>query len=622
MPYIPEDVIQQILDTADIVEVISEFLPLKRRGSNYVTLSPFKEETNPSFYVSPSKQIFKDFSSGKGGNVITFLMELEGMTFTEAVRWLAERYGIPLRWEKGEITSTYQEKERLYIIMRYAMQFYERCLQLAPEVQHYLQQRGISKQAIQHFHLGYAPNAADAFVKAALQQQFQREVLIESGLALRSGIQLKDFLRDRVVFPIRDRTGQVIGFAGRLLKDHPQLPKYINLGDTPIYQKSKVLYGLYENKEGILRQQSVWLVEGYFDVITLWQHGYRCAVATCGTALSKEHAAMIKRLAKKVVLLYDGDEAGKKAVLRILPLLVSKGLSIEVVLLPAGEDPDSFLKKEGKEAFEAYLKCHTKHFLTFFLEQQGAIEKLHQHPERLTEAIYNVATLLMEVPDVIQRKLYIEQSAQHLKVVPTLIEQALQLQWRQKQKQQQRLQRRHSLSLPTASLPPPQNHEKELLRLLFNYFDHHLDEHTTVLDFLGETLRKVQFQNPQFEQLRKKFFALIDQGVQNPIAVLVQDEALGSLVQSLLFFPYQLSQNWKQQEITVPEHDKPLAKTIENALLHYHFALVKQLLQQSQEQIKLCEQTGDREGMQRCMQVYLNAFKRLQELANRLSISV
>ena len=375
---ISQKTIDKIFSTIRVEEIIGEYVQLKRAGSNFKGLSPFHEEKTPSFVVSPSKQIWKDFSSGKGGTAITFLMEIEGFTYPEALRHAAKKYGIEIEEDQVEYSEEQKkaqsEREILYKIHEVANTFFQENLWETEEGKtialSYFKERELHDDIIKKFQLGYSPEKKNAFTEYALAKGYEKEILEKSGISIfpensPSGI---DRFRERVIFPIHSFSGRVLGFGARILKSNVKTAKYLNSQETEIYHKSNVLYGLNQSKQAISRENLCLLVEGYMDVISLHQSGIENVVASSGTALTKEQIKLIKRLTENVTILFDGDAAGIKASFRSIDMLLSEGMNIRVVLFPDGDDPDSFARKNPRDFVEDFIKNQAKDFIDFKAE--------------------------------------------------------------------------------------------------------------------------------------------------------------------------------------------------------------------------------------------------------------
>ncbi|HTD42244.1 MAG TPA: DNA primase, partial [Mucilaginibacter sp.] len=369
---ITKTTIDRIMEAIDIVEVVGEFVQLKKRGANYVGLSPFSNERTPSFTVSPAKGIFKDFSSGKGGSAVTFLMELEKFTYPEALKWLANKYSIEVEEtvEAFENKEEENHRESLMIVSAYAAKFFHESLLESDEGQSiglsYFKERGFSNDTIKKFELGYSPDQWEAFSAKAIKEGYQEEFLVESGLSVkRDNGTLYDRYRGRVMFPIHGFTGRVIAFGGRTLKTDKNVPKYVNSPESEIYHKSNVLYGLYFAKKAIRDEDNCYLVEGYADVLSVHQAGIENVVASSGTSLTVEQIRTLSKLTQNITILYDGDSAGIKAAIRGLDIVIEQGLNVNVVLFPDGHDPDSYVRSVGTNAFKTYIDKNSKDFIDF-----------------------------------------------------------------------------------------------------------------------------------------------------------------------------------------------------------------------------------------------------------------
>jgi len=366
--------IQEVMNRADVVDVVGQFVRLKKRGSNYIANCPFHNEKTPSFAVSPAKGIYKCFGCGKAGNVVTFVQDHEKLTYPEAIRWLADYYKITL--EETERTPEQQQhqlaEEGLRILNEYAATYFHETLLNTEEGQaigmSYFKQRGYRKDIIERFRLGYNPEQSDSFYKAAIQKGYQAEILDRAGLVKdRNGMHY-DVYRGRVIFPIQSMTGRILGFGARILKANEKSPKYINTPENELYVKSRVLYGMYQSRQSIGKQDECFLVEGYTDVISLHQGGVENVVSSSGTSLTEDQLRLIGQLTKNLTILYDGDAAGVKAALRGLDMALGQSFNVQLVLLPEGEDPDSFIQKNGASKFHEYVKGHKQDVISFRLE--------------------------------------------------------------------------------------------------------------------------------------------------------------------------------------------------------------------------------------------------------------
>jgi len=421
--------VDRILDTARIEEVVSDFVSLKRRGANYIACCPFHHEKTPSFSVSPTKGIYKCFGCGKAGSVVSFVMEHEQMSYVEALKYLGQKYGIEVK-EKEETQEDIQQRlhhESLLIVNDFAQKFYtEQLLKTEEGIAiglSYFKERGFTDETINKFLLGYAPNKRREFTHNAQRKGYKKEHLVEVGLTIEreeSG-ELLDRFYERVMFPIRSISGKVIAFGGRKLRTDKEIAKYINSPESAVYVKNKVLYGIYEAKQAIAKEQKCYLVEGYTDVISFHQAGVENVVASSGTSLTTGQIQLIKRFTNKVTVLYDGDWAGIKASLRGIDMLLEEGLEIKVALFPDGEDPDSFARSHTREELMHFLANNEEDFISF--KQRLLAQELNKDPLQRAKLIGEVVNSIAVIPDAIVRAVYIEQTAAKLNIKEELLQQ-------------------------------------------------------------------------------------------------------------------------------------------------------------------------------------------------------
>lgn len=426
MSKIPPHIIDDIMQTARIEEVIGEFVNLKRAGSNLKGLSPFTDEKTPSFVVSPAKQIFKCFSTSKGGSVVTFLMEKEHFSYPEALRWLADKYGIQIPEDEpatAEELAAITERESLHIINEFAKTHFMYNLHETEEGAavglSYFEERGFRKDIIQKFQLGYCLNVSDDFTKAAQKKGYKLEYLEKVGLVKSKDDRHFDFFRGRVMFPIHSVSGRVLGFGGRTLITDKKIAKYFNSPESIIYNKSEILYGLHFSKGDIIKYDNCFLCEGYTDVISMFQAGIQNVVSSSGTSLTKDQIKLIRRYTQNITILYDGDAAGIKASFRGIDLILEEGMNVKVVLFPEGEDPDSYSKKASTTELENYIKEHTQDFISFkadILLKDGEADPI-KRAELIREIVHSVAL----IPDQITRQVYLQQIASQFDISEQII---------------------------------------------------------------------------------------------------------------------------------------------------------------------------------------------------------
>lgn len=410
---ISKSTIDTVFETARVEEVIGDFVNLKRAGSNFKGLSPFSEERSPSFMVSPAKGIWKDFSSGKGGNSVAFLMEHEKFTYPEAIRYLAKKYNIEIE----ETEQTEQEKantdirESMYLVSEFANTYFHDTLLNSEEGKaigySYFKERGFTNETITKFSLGYSPEAWDAFTKEALGKGYKLEFLESTGLTIPRDDRPFDRFKGRVMFPIQSMSGRVLGFGGRILTNDKKAAKYLNSPESELYHKSKVLYGIFQAKQAIAKLNNCFLVEGYTDVIQFNQAGIENVVASSGTALTPDQIRLINRLTKNITVLFDGDAAGLRASIRGIDLILEEGMNVKVCTFPDGEDPDSFAKKTSYDELVLYLENNAKDFIQF--KASLLMNEAKNDPIKKADLIRDMVVSISKIPDRIQREIYIQE---------------------------------------------------------------------------------------------------------------------------------------------------------------------------------------------------------------------
>jgi DNA primase len=412
---ISRSTIDQVFETARVEEVIGDFVHLKKAGSNFKGLSPFSEERSPSFMVSPVKQIWKDFSSGKGGTVVSFLMEHEHFTYPEAIKYLAKKYNIEIEEtvQSDEQKQEADERESMYLVSEFASKYFENILHNTNQGKaiglSYFKERGFTEETIKKFHLGYALDEWQAFTDQAIKKGYQLEFLEKTGLTIVKEEKQFDRFKGRVLFPIHSMSGRVLGFGGRILAANKNAAKYLNSPESDIYHKSKVLYGIYHAKQSIAKDDNCYLVEGYTDVIQFYQKGIKNVVSSSGTALTPDQIRLVNRLTKNITVLFDGDTAGIRASLRGIDLILEQGMNVKVCTFPDGEDPDSFAKQNTFEELTLYLQENAKDFIAY---KAGLLmEDAKNDPVKKAGLIRDMVTSISKIPDRIQKEIYVQECA-------------------------------------------------------------------------------------------------------------------------------------------------------------------------------------------------------------------
>ncbi|WP_372937243.1 DNA primase [Seonamhaeicola sp.] len=412
---ISQSSIDQVFETARVEEVIGDFVNLKKAGSNFKGLSPFSDERTPSFMVSPVKQIWKDFSTGKGGNVVAFLMEHEHFTYPEAIKYLAKKYNIEIEEteQTNEQKEAANERESLYLVSEFANKYFQNILHKTDQGKSiglsYFKERGFTDETIKKFDLGYSLDEWQAFTDEALKKGYQLEFLEKTGLTIVKPDKHFDRFKGRVMFPIKSMSGRVLGFGGRILVNDKKAAKYLNSPESDIYHKSKVLYGIYNAKQSIAKEDNCYLVEGYTDVIQFHQTGITNVVSSSGTALTSEQIRLINRLTKNITVLFDGDAAGMRASLRGIDLILEQGMNVKVCTFPEGEDPDSFAKQNTLEELSLYLENNAKDFIQF--KASILHEDSKEDPIKKAETVRDIVNSISKIPDRIKKEIYIQECA-------------------------------------------------------------------------------------------------------------------------------------------------------------------------------------------------------------------
>ena len=412
---ISKETIDKVFEFARVEEVISDFIALKKTGANFKGLSPFTNEKTPSFIVSPSKQIWKDFSSGKGGNVIAFLMEHEQFNYPESIRYLANKYNIEIieTNDKNENSEERNKRESLFIINSFAQEYFQNVVLKEVDVKNYLKERGLSDSTIVNFNIGFSPNKKNSFYKNASEKGFSIDYLIETGLVISNENNHIDRFRGRIMFPIKSISGRVIGFGGRIIDSNKKIAKYINSPESKIYNKSKTLYGIYESKQFIVKNDVCFLVEGYMDVVQLHEHGIKNVLATSGTSLTKDQIILIKRLTSNIIILFDGDQAGLSASMRSIDMILEEGLNVKICQFPDGEDPDSFVKKYKHDKMIEYIDQESKDLIDFIISVNNEFEK---DEDKKVDLIKSILKSISLIPDLLKQDVYIKKLSSVLSI--------------------------------------------------------------------------------------------------------------------------------------------------------------------------------------------------------------
>lgn len=620
--------IDEIKNQMDIVDVVGDFVTLKKSGSSYKALSPFTAEKTPSFYVVPSKQIFKDFSSGKGGDAITFVMEIDGLSYVEALRYLAKKYGIEIKEEvkTDEQMANQNKRESLYILLNFAKEFFIDKLHNSEEGKNigltYFKERAFTDATIQNFELGYSIDDWTALMEAAEKKNYNQELLEEAGLVIVGDNRTYDRFRSRVMFPIHNVTGKTIAFGARTLSKDKKQPKYLNSPETELYNKSKVLYGLFQSKQAIRKEDNCFLVEGYTDVISMHQAGVENVVSSSGTALTIDQVKLIKRYTNNVTVLFDGDEAGIRASMRGIDMLLEGDLNVRAVVMPEGEDPDSYSRKLNVSAFRNFLESEAKDIIQFktqlFLEEAGT------DPVKRAAIIKDIVTSIAKISDPVKRAVYIKECSSLMGISEDVLisEQNKILFDRRKTDQGSR----HIVDQAQAILEQEEQEEeldvlkiieiqeKESIRVLLTYGKVEIpgqdETNMQLARYFLEEADEINFSNPTYNRILDVFKSKLAEGEIVDSSYFIQhgDEQMKRVAVDLITSPYEVSTNWEDKyKIHVPKETEMLKDVTLTNILRLKFRIVQHLLEEEHKKLKDAKETEEIDRM-------LDDIKHLKEI--------
>ncbi|MEO9869103.1 DNA primase [Ekhidna sp.] len=612
--------IEEIKNRIDIVEVVEDFVSLKRSGSSYKALSPFANEKTPSFYVVPSKGIFKDFSSGKGGDAITFVMEVDGLSYIEALRYLAGKYGIEVKEEEqsDEAMEAQNKRESLFIVLNYANEYFQEVLHHSEEGKSiglsYFKERGFTDETIKKFELGYTKEIWDGLLNEATQKGYNKDLLSEAGLIIDKDGKTYDRFRSRVMFPIHNVSGKTIAFGGRKLSSTDKSAKYINSPETELYFKSKVLYGMYQSKNAVRKEDNCYLVEGYTDVISMHQAGIENVVASSGTALTEDQVKLIRRYSENVTVIFDGDQAGIKASMRGIDLLLEGDLNVKAVALPDGADPDSYAKELGAAGFREYVTEEAQDIIRF--KTQVLLDETGNDPVKKAGVIKDIVSSITKINDPVKRTVYIKECSDLLGIAESVLigEQNKIL------IQNRKNQRKEDFSEPPVEMPPfPMGQEelvdnldigriielqeRESIRVLVNNrnrflnstVNKHLQEY--YYDELEYDFQGIKFVNPIYQEIfevvqKNKNYESLDTDF---LLENVSEKARNVII-DLSTDRYELSDNWQgKYNIQIPTElqDLHLKDVCYTNILRWKFRLVQKMILDVLKELKKDEKSSN-----------------------------
>lgn len=606
-----------------VEEVIGDFVQLKRAGSNYKGLSPFSNERTPSFMVSPVKQIWKDFSSGKGGNAIAFLMEHEHFTYPEAIRYLAKKYHIDIEetQQSSEEKAQADERESLYIVSEYAQQYFQDSLfntEAGKAIgMTYFKERGFTEETIQKFRLGFSPDEWTAFTDNALAKGYQLEFLEKTGLSIVNGDRKFDRFKGRVMFPIHSMSGRVLGFGGRILTNDKKQAKYLNSPESEIYHKSKVLYGIFFAKQAIAKADNCYLVEGYTDVIQMHQKGIENVVASSGTALTQDQIRLIHRLTPNITVLYDGDAAGLRASIRGVDLILEQGMNVKVCTFPEGDDPDSFARKTAYEDLVLYLENNATDFIRF--KASLLMQEAQNDPIKKAETIRDMVESISKIPDLIKREVYVRECATIMdiseQVLFSTLAQILKKDFYEGQKVERKQSTMQVVQTPEEAQKRTINRlevlEHDLIKILLSKGNEDCVFTDTILveeengdlkeKQVQQTLKvyekvflelqedEIEFANPDFKQIYDQLMTMFQEDASYDVSRLANElpVELSAKVSDLeMEDEFRHLDNWLKRDIVAKEKDRDLNRIISDIILNIRLLLIMHLINNLAEKVR------------------------------------
>ena len=647
---ISRSTIDRVFEAARVEEVIGEFVQLKKAGSNFKGLSPFTDEKSPSFMVSPVKQIWKDFSTGKGGNAISFLMEHEHYTYPEALKWLAKKYNIEIE----EIAQTNQEKEQtneresMFLVSNFAKDFFHSTMLHTNQGKaiglSYFKERGFRDETIKKFDLGYCLDEWGSFTNAAISKGYQLKYLESTGLTIVKDNKQFDRFKGRVMFPIHSMSGRILGFGGRILTADKKSAKYLNSPESDIYHKSKILYGIYQAKKEIAKQDNCFLVEGYTDVISFHQSGIENVVASSGTALTPDQIRLISRLTKNITVLFDGDAAGIRASIRGIDLILEQGMNVKVVQFSDGEDPDSFAKSHSDSELKEFLETAAQDFINFKVSL--LLEDTQNDPVKKAGLIRDIVTSISKIPDAIQREVYVQECSQIMEISERILFSELaqliantnteESKKYQEEKKTFEIVKRQDIQLK--EVDQLEILEKEIIKLLLLYGNEEVDFIDDIIHFdeNGREIKtqktyknevsaeiylhlhddEIEFTNPIFKEIYNEIIYQINQSETLEIDKLINhsNTNISSSVTSILMDEekYQLSQ-WERKNIFVTGTREVLTKAVTDSIYNIRRILIDKLLKEK----AIKEKEYSKEEIEEIMN-YNSLRIRLSEKLNRV----
>ena len=637
---IKPETIQKIFETAHVEEVVGDFVSLKKRGVNYIGLCPFHNEKTPSFVVSPAKGIYKCFGCGKAGNSVNFIMEHEHYSYPEALRFLAKKYNIEIEEEAltPEMQQQIDERESLFAVNSFINNYFQENLFNTEEGKaiglSYFKERGFLEVTIKKFQLGYAIDKWDDYSKHAIDNGFKKEILFKTGLSIDKGEHIMDRFRGRVMFPIHNLTGKVIGFGGRILSKDKSTAKYVNSPQSEIYDKSKTLYGIYFARNAILKQNKCYLVEGYTDVISMHQAGIENVVASSGTSLTVEQIKLIKRFTPNITILYDGDPAGIKASFRGIDLILEQGLNVKIVLFPEGDDPDSFVRSHPTSEVEAFITNEASDFISF--KARLLLEETTGDPAARAGLIKDMVETISHIPDQISRTVYTQECSTIMDVPEQTLVNELNKILRSKYRKKIRATEQE---VPNEQIVKEDTvkefdkldtgfQEREIIRLLLTYGDKFFTEEDketkeivqqNVAQYVVNDLTSegITFTNEMLGKIFEEYERAIGQDEVLQISFFVNhsDADVAALAIELISTPYELSANWEKNKIYVKTEEDVLKTLTKTTILALKGKYVSRQLKEIETLLKEDIDEDEQEQL-------LSSYKQLKEVHKRINQSL
>lgn len=667
---ITQKTIQTIFETVKVEDVVGDFVKLTRRGVNYIGLCPFHNEKTPSFTVSPAKNIYKCFGCGEGGNAVNFIMALEQLSYPEALRSLAQKYNIPIEEDEltAEQTAQLQLSDSLYVVNQFAKEHFQHQLFETDYGKSvglsYFKQRGFREETIKKFGLGFANGGANDLLQKALNKGYEEAVLEKAGLIKNK----RDFFRNRVQFPIHNVSGKVIGFGGRILTTNKKAPKYLNTPESDIYNKRKTLYGIYFARKAIVKMNECYMVEGYTDVISLHQAGIENIVASSGTSLTADQVRLVKRYTPNMTILYDGDKAGIKAALRGLDIVIEQDMNVKVVLLPEGEDPDSYLKKVGTTAFKEFIAKEANDFILF--KSNLLLKDAEHDPIKKSEVIKDIVGSIAKIPDALKRSVYVKECADLMEMSEQLLYTEINKRIQTKAKKDYQQEQRQQAAKKRQAAPPefvdpyagmPTEEEMEMaggnwqtasnktpleakpkssgetyqeldiVRILINFGDRKLDEQTSVAEFILLDMLDLidEFDHEICSKIVREYLTKLQANelVATHYFTHHQDPAIAKLAVDLVatMQEHDFSGGWERLNVFLNTQELPEinhAADAKSGILRFKFKKIERLIRKNQQLLKEAQEAKNDTDLLICLKVHQKLEKIKMDLAKQMNTVV